>query len=57
VPYDYVNIEADRDAAEWVREQNGGKERKPTLDIAGEILAEPSNAALEQALRSKHLLD
>lgn len=56
VIYDYIDIEADRAAAQWVRGQNGGKERTPTLDIAGKILVEPGDAQLEQVLRSKQIL-
>jgi mycoredoxin len=57
VIYDYIDIEADRAAAQWVRGQNGGKERTPTVDIAGKILVEPGDAQLEQVLRNKHILD
>lgn len=50
VPFDYINIERDPKAAEWVRSQNGGKEKKPTVDIDGTILSEPSNEELDAAL-------
>src|SRR5919204_591730 len=32
VSYEYVNIERDESARAWVREQNGGRERKPTVN-------------------------
>jgi glutaredoxin len=51
VEYDYINIEEDADAARWVREQNNGRERKPTLDINGRVLSVPSNQELEAALK------
>jgi mycoredoxin len=56
VTYDYVNIEQDERAREWVREQNGGKERKPTVDVAGQILSEPSDHDLTSALRERGLM-
>jgi len=53
VSYEYIDIESDPNSAEWVKRQNHGKELKPTVDIDGEILAEPSNAELEQALANR----
>ena len=53
IPYDYVDIDRDPRAARWVASQNGGKEKKPTLDIAGYVLAEPSNEELDKVLRQK----
>ena len=50
VQYEYVDIEKDRDASEWVKAQNGGKEQKPTLLIDGEVLRTPSDEELEAAL-------
>jgi len=56
VPYEYINIDKNRQAAEWVAAQNDGKEKKPTIDIDGEVLSEPSRRTLEQALQAKGLL-
>jgi mycoredoxin len=56
VPYRYVDIDEDRAAAKWVSDRNNGKEKKPTIDVAGEILTEPSPAELERLLRGKQLL-
>ena len=56
VAYDYVNIEEDEEAARWVREQNDGKERKPTVKLGGQTLSVPDNAKLESALRENGLL-
>jgi glutaredoxin len=53
VDYEYINIDRDRDAAAWVAAQNGGKEKKPTLDIDGEVLSTPSNAELDAVLAAK----
>jgi glutaredoxin len=52
VDYDYIDIEKDEEAARWVREQNNGKERKPTIDINGRVLSVPSNEELDGALKS-----
>lgn len=51
VDYDYVDIEQDEEAARWVREQNDGKERKPTLEVGGRVLSVPSNEELDAALK------
>ncbi len=56
VAFKYFNIERDEKAAAWVRAQNGGEQRLPTLDIAGQILSVPDNRALESALREKGLM-
>jgi glutaredoxin len=53
IPYTYVDIDRDRGAAKWVAEQNDGREKKPTLDIGGYVLTEPSNEELDQVLREK----
>jgi glutaredoxin len=50
VPFEYINVEEDPAASEWVKRQNNGKELKPTIDIDGVILAEPSNRELEAAV-------
>jgi len=54
VKYQFIDIDEDSKAAEWVRSQNDGKERKPTLDIDGVILSEPSNAEVDRTLRQQH---
>ena len=51
VDYEFIDIDQDREAARWVEAQNGGKQKKPTLDINGRILSEPSDAELDAALR------
>jgi len=50
VDYQYINIEEDPQAREWVKQQNDGKEKKPTIDVGGRVLAEPSDEELEEAL-------
>jgi mycoredoxin len=56
VAYDYIDIEQDEQAAQWVREQNDGKERKPTIKLGEQILSTPSNQELEMALRENNLI-
>ena len=53
VAFKYINVEQDERASAWVKEHNEGKERKPTLDIAGQVLSVPTNRELESALREK----
>lgn len=50
VPYRYIDIEEDQEAAAWVAAQNNGKERKPTIEIDGTILTEPTDRELDEAL-------
>jgi len=43
VPYEYINIEEDEEAAEFVLEVNGGMRSVPTIVFPdGSILIEPS---------------
>ncbi len=50
IAFDYVDIEQDEEAARWVRTQNDGKERKPTIRIGDRVLIEPTNRELDEAL-------
>jgi mycoredoxin len=50
VDYEYINIEEDPQAREWVKQQNDGKEKKPTVQIGDRILSEPSDEELEEVL-------
>jgi mycoredoxin len=56
VPYTYIDVDDDPAASEWVKRQNGGREKKPTFDIEGEVLTAPSRAVVEEKLREKQLL-
>jgi glutaredoxin len=56
VRYEYINVEQDREASEWVKQQNNGKEKKPTLEVAGTVLCTPANAELEDVLRRERIL-
>lgn len=57
VPYEYVDITADPQAAAWVKEQSAGQPRTPTLDISGNVFVKPSPHDVEEAVRSWGLLD
>jgi mycoredoxin len=57
IPYEYIDIEENAEAAAWVRAHNGGKERKPTIEIGRQILIEPSDEELEDSVRSHGLLN
>lgn len=51
IPYDWVDIDRDHQAASFVREKNQGKQIIPMIVFAdGSFLAEPTNAELAQRL-------
>jgi mycoredoxin len=50
VPYRYVDIEADPNAATRLRWMTGGSLSHPTVTVAGEVLVEPSLDELDWAL-------
>lgn len=56
VPYEFVDIDEDPDAREWVVRQNGGREMKPTVLIDGDVLSVPSDRELDEALREHDVL-
>ena len=56
VAYQYINVEQDTQASKWVKQQHDGRERKPTVKIGEQILAEPSDQELEHALRQEGLV-
>jgi hypothetical protein len=44
------------EAARWVREQNDGKERKPTVQVGRQALSTPDDEELKSALKAEGLL-
>ena len=56
VAYDYVDVEQDGKASQWVKQQNDGKERKPTIVVGQQVLSVPSDRELESALRTNGLV-
>ena len=57
VAYDYVDLEQNEEAARWVRQQNEGKERKPTVKVGAQILSAPSERELENLLREQGVIE
>jgi mycoredoxin len=57
VSYDYVDVEQDEEASKWVKQQNDGKERKPTVQVGAQVLSTPTDEELEAALRAGGVLD
>jgi glutaredoxin len=53
VNYDYIDVENDEAASEWVKSQNDGKERKPTVLVGSQVLSVPSEIELKAALESE----
>jgi glutaredoxin len=51
IPYTFVDIEADSDAAQRVMDWNGGYLSTPTLDIEGRIITEPSDEELAELVK------
>ena len=50
-PYDYIDIDQDKTAETWITQQNNGKRKTPTIDLAGQkLLFEPTNQELDEAL-------
>ena len=56
VEYKYIDIDEDVQAAKWVADHNHGKEKKPTIDVDGEVLTTPTDRELDKALRARNLL-
>ena len=56
VAFDYIDIEKDKGASEWVKQQNGGKEKKPTIKVGEEVLSVPTDEELENRLRAEGLI-
>ena len=58
IPYIYRNVELDADTDEWNRSYNGGERVTPVILVGdpanpSAVLVEPSDEALEAAIRSK----
>lgn len=51
IGYEYINVDQDKQAEEFIKQQNNGKRQTPTVDLGGQILVEPDNEQLDQALR------
>lgn len=56
VEYKYIDLDHDAQAAKWVADHNNGKEKKPTIDVNGEVLTAPTDDELDETLRAQNLL-
>jgi mycoredoxin len=56
IDYQYINVEQDAEASEWVKNQNDGKERKPTIKIGETVLSVPSESELNSVLKQEQLI-
>ena len=56
IPYRYVDLETDPEAAAQVRWLTGGYLSHPTVSVAGEVLVEPNLAELDWALERAGLI-
>jgi glutaredoxin len=56
VDYQYINVEQNEEAADWVKNQNNGKERKPTIKVGEKVLSVPSKSELQSALKAEGLI-
>jgi glutaredoxin len=57
VPHDYVNIDEDLSGLERAKALNEGRRRTPTIDLDGDVLVEPQNDALTNALIAHGRID
>ncbi|MBX9679959.1 MAG: glutaredoxin family protein [Gemmataceae bacterium] len=53
VAYTYRNVDTDSGAMDWVEAQNDGKRKLPTVMIGEQVLSVPTNAQIDDALRSQ----
>ena len=51
VAFDFVDVDEDPGAAEWVREQNGGKIKLPTVKVGRQVLSVPDSYQLQAAVQ------
>ena len=56
IPFDYVDIDEDPAARQWVLEQNDGVQKTPTVDIKGTVLSVPADEDLDTVLQQHNLL-
>jgi glutaredoxin len=56
IEHEYINVEENAEASEWVKNQNKGKELKPTVLIGEKILSVPSESELNSALKEQNLI-
>ena len=52
IAYEYHDVDKDPAAAEYVKSQNAGKQKLPTIDIDGRVLSVPGDDDLAEALEN-----
>ena len=57
VPYQYIDVDDNPEASQWVKDHNHGMEVKPTIDVDGTVMTNPSNSELDSALMQAGLLN
>ena len=50
IPFEYINVDLDKSAEEWIKQQNHGKRNTPAVEINERVLIEPTNDQLDEAL-------
>lgn len=53
IAYTYRNVDTDNGAMDWVVAQNDGKRKLPTIMVGEIVLSVPTNAEIDDALRSQ----
>jgi mycoredoxin len=56
IQYEYINVDQNPAAQEWVKKQNGGKQKTPTVELDGKILVEPDEAEMVEALNAAGMM-
>lgn len=56
IEHEYINVEQNPEASDWVKSQNNGKELKPTVLIGEKILSVPGEGELVSVLKEKGLI-
>jgi glutaredoxin len=52
VDYDYIDVDDDPAASQWVKDHNHGKEKKPTVEINGRVMTAPSFEEVDNAIHA-----
>ncbi len=55
IPFEYVDVELDLDAAQWIESLTEGVLVTPVLDLFGKILIQPSKSKLDLAQSASDL--
>jgi mycoredoxin len=56
VQFKYKDVDQDPQADAWVKAQNDGERKMPTIDVDGLVLSMPAEPELEKALRARWLM-